>query len=111
MGKDTKFKPRELHINWNGGKFINKAGYVYFLCPNHPRANKQGYVLEHILVMEKKIGRYILHPEQIHHINGNKSDNRLSNLRLYENVSIHRKAERHGYMYIDYNPLVLLESI
>lgn len=49
----------------------------------HPRATKGGqYVFEHILVMEKKIGRYVQPGEVVHHINHNRKDNRIENLQL-----------------------------
>ena len=52
--------------------------------PDHPRAPNNGfYVFEHILVMERLIGRYLLPDETVHHRNGVKDDNRPSNLELW----------------------------
>lgn len=78
------------HPNWVGGRTTtgqrNPADrYVRVMCPGHPRA-KQNYVLEHILVMEKTLGRYLLPNETVHHKNGQRSDNRESNLELWSSV-------------------------
>lgn len=70
--------------NWKGGKTYHKKGYVMRHVPQHPRcANNHGYIFEHILVMEKKLGRYLFKNENIHHKNGIKNDNRLKNLELW----------------------------
>ena len=72
--------------SWKGGKYSTKRdGYVYVYNPEHPNAKRNGkggggYVLEHRLVMEKILGRYLLPDEDINHINGDKKDNRPENL-------------------------------
>ena len=37
---------------WKGGRVITGYGYVQLMEKNHPRANCEGHVFEHILVME-----------------------------------------------------------
>jgi len=69
---------------WKGGRVVTKHGYVLAYCKGHPAATKAGvYVHEHRLVMEKMIGRYLVKGENVHHKNGNRSDNRPENLELW----------------------------
>lgn len=65
-------------------RYITNQGYVYVRAREHPRAVKNnGLVFEHILVMEKRLGRYLLPNENVHHKNGIKTDNRDENLELW----------------------------
>ena len=85
------------HYNWKGGRKKSSDGYVYIHCPNHPRANKDGYIFEHRLVMEKKLGRYLKPKEVVHHINGIKDDNRDKNLGLLPNQGRHHLKTQEVY--------------
>ena len=40
--------------------------------PNHPNANSYGFVLEHRVIYENKIGKILDKNIDVHHINGNK---------------------------------------
>jgi predicted RNA-binding Zn-ribbon protein involved in translation (DUF1610 family) len=59
---------------------LNRQGYL-LVSAQHPRAFK-GQIFEHILVLEKKLGRYLLPGEVTHHKNGIKNDNRPENLEV-----------------------------
>jgi len=80
---DERFKG-SASANWKGGRIVQN-GYVKLSSPeHHPRVPKSDrYIFEHILVMEAKIGRYLLPGENVHHLNGVKDDNRIENLELW----------------------------
>lgn len=67
---------------WKGGVTRSSQGYIWIKTPNHPLKNAQGYVAEHRLVMEAYLGRYLNRSESIHHMNEDKSDNRVENLKI-----------------------------
>lgn len=63
-------------------------GYRVIFLPQHPRAmmneNWEGYVYEHVVVAEESLGRSLRDEEVVHHLNGNKGDNRRNNLLVLE---------------------------
>jgi len=79
--------------NWKGGIKYNQ-GHKLLMKKDHHRSDSQGYVREHIIIIEKKIGREIKDSEVVHHINNIKDDNRPENLVLCDNMAEHRKIER-----------------
>ncbi len=72
----------KLSPQWRGGKTRNVGGYVLLSKRGHPKAGRDGYVFEHVFVMEKHLGRYICENELVHHKNGVKDDNRIENLEV-----------------------------
>ena len=74
----TKLGNRNAYKN---GRFKHN-GYIMQLAKGHPRGDKDGYVQEHRLIIEKHLGRYLDKNEVAHHKNGIRDDNRLENLRL-----------------------------
>jgi len=69
--------------NWKGGRWKINSGYWKVLRPDHPAADARGYVLEHRLVMEAILGRFLGPRERVHHRNGVRDDNDPSNLELW----------------------------
>jgi hypothetical protein len=86
-----KARKGETHWKWKGGRSIDGQGYVQLTIPDHPNARKNGRIFEHIVVMSKILERPLFINETVHHKNGNRSDNRKSNLEL--KVSNHGRGQ------------------
>src|ERR1017187_2231241 len=84
------------HPDWKGGRSKSR-GYWDVYSPGHPFAKKGvPYVAEHRLVMELKLGRYLLPGEVVHHIDGRKDNNDPENLIVFGSNAEHLKHELTG---------------
>jgi len=103
-----KLKPRHwcakcgpIYAHWKGGRRTRPDGYVrVVVSSDHPhpseRHRNRAYMLEHRVVMEQHLGRYLKPEEVVHHINGDPSDNRIENLRLCASQADHVRNEHAG---------------
>lgn len=85
-------------VHGEGHKKLREDGYIAVYFPDHPDANREGYIMEHRLVMERFLGRRLKKDEVVHHINEIRTDNRIENLALMtpsEHMSYHMK-KRHA---------------
>lgn len=93
MAEESKKKLSEAKkIHGPGHKKIRPDGYVAIYYPDYPGSRKDGYVMEHIYLVERLIGRRLLSDECVHHKNRVKNDNRIENLALMtkrEHMSLH----------------------
>lgn len=77
------------HPMWRGGRYVHR-GYVMLKSPSHPRADRCGYVPEHVLIAERAVGHFLPSSSPVHHANLNPGDNRNGNLVVCENQGYHR---------------------
>ena len=73
--------PRERPI---GTRTETSTGYVTVkVGEGHPYQEQAGWTAEHRLAVAESLGRRLVRGENVHHINGDRSDNRLKNLELW----------------------------
>lgn len=96
LSEERKEKLRISKSKGIGKKELHNGYYrIYF--PDHPKSDSRGWILEHTLIMECYIGRWIKDNEVVHHKNEIKTDNRIENLQLMtrkEHSKYHRLKNR-----------------
>jgi endogenous inhibitor of DNA gyrase (YacG/DUF329 family) len=76
--------------NWKGGRIMDKGGYIFlmkeYLSPEDQALfpENERYIMEHRLVMARKLKRPLKKREHVHHINGVKDDNGEENLMVMD---------------------------
>jgi len=96
-GKHSNHVKGSNHYRWNSGSIESADGYRKVrVGRDHPLADPNGYAYEHLLVVlsTDSPGAYLLrnNPEKyvIHHVNGDRKDNRLENLHVIERAEHNR---------------------
>jgi len=96
MERELKFRAwdkNEVKIRKGSKWWYLENWYIIQKTNEHPNKNKRGYVAEHRLIIENSLDRYLEKKEVVHHINNNRADNNLSNLKLEYSHSEHLKNE------------------
>lgn len=76
--------------------YYKENGYIMRLVTEHPHANHRGYVAEHRLIIEKHLKRFLDHKELIHHIDRNRENNTVENLKVTTNQEHYLKEHFKG---------------
>lgn len=88
---NRSWQPRgEASGAWNGGRIVHEGRPLVRVDYDHPRRQLRGYVFEHILIVERVLGHHLPHRAVVHHVNGDRADNRTSNLVICENQAFHK---------------------
>lgn len=75
------------HSKWSGGRHKTKFGYIkVWVSPDDPMASmhrgSDKYIFEHRLVMARHLGRPLERYESVHHLDGDRANNRIENLEI-----------------------------
>lgn len=80
--------------HYGTGRRIRHDGYVDLWDPGHPIARRDGYVSEHRRVAFDA-GLLTNDSDHVHHLNGNKTDNRIENLEVIDAATHQRERHTH----------------
>lgn len=88
--EETRIKLKARWDKFRAAQPVSKTegGYSTVFDPRKPYGRSQ----EHRVIMEAHLGRDLTTEEKVHHVNGLKDENKISNLHLCANNSEHRKC-------------------
>jgi hypothetical protein len=84
----------KFHHHWGGGRYKVNDGYI------HVGLGASKHMLEHRVVAGKALGRPLRRGEAVHHVNGDKTDNRNRNLVICTNAYNRWLHERMAQLYM-----------
>lgn len=79
------------NLKLRGLRFVDSRGYISLRAPDHPEADGSGWVYEHRKVWADAHGGEIPAGGIIHHMDGDKGNNALDNLLLFESRGAHMR--------------------
>lgn len=93
----------DVYPSYKGGHTCTENGYVWEFVPGHHLQNNWGWVAQHRLVAEDKIGRRLIQStddticEAVHHMDENRKNNAPANLQIMtcrEHIVLHGRQSR-----------------
>lgn len=97
--------PRLASINMynymHKGECLVEWKYKEIYIREHPNARANGCVMEHRLVAEKALGRYLTNIEVVHHIDETRDNNSPENLIVFKTNADHARFHQTGVMLRD----------
>lgn len=78
------------NTNWKGGRYVDVNGFVLIWSRCHPRSPRRGYVMEHMLVADKALGRPVPKTAQVHHVDKDRGNNSGGNLVICQDDAYHK---------------------
>lgn len=96
--RPTTFKKGRTHpLKGKKRKFIRCKGRLFIYQPDNPCCYRDGYILNSRFKMEKHIKRSLMPTEVIHHIDGDYTNDKMSNLMLLrrnDHSKLHNQLRR-----------------
>lgn len=96
MFNENHLKP-ELERKRKG--YTEHMGYIMVRKPSHPYSWENGYMKLHRLIMEVELGRYLKPDEIVHHIDNDKKNNDINNLKLVDAATHRRIHNKENKLY------------